>query len=154
MKIRNPSNIFWVVLRESLGLISRLLSFQYTSIISLKKTHLDKNYIVQWVAKVLACSSICWIFPITLPHLNVGWWYQMVTNLRQYLLRGEIGLASNLLEINYKISVYCIEGKIVIHLLLGLIVQCRYVFFCSKVLHRYYITLLDDHMSRYSSVCQ
>ena len=65
-----------------------------------------------------------------------------------------MGLASNLLEINHKISVYYIEGRVVSDLLLALIVQCRYVFFCSKVLHRYNFTLLGDHMSRYSSVWQ
>ena len=55
---------------------------------------------------------------------------------------------------NHKISIYYVEQRVVIHLLLALIVQCWYVFFCSKGLHRHNITLLGVHMSRYSSVCQ
>ena len=50
-------------------------------------------------------------------------------------------------EMNHKISVYCVDWRVLIQLLLALIVQCRYVFFCSKVHHRYNITLLGDHMS-------
>ena len=37
---------------------------------------------------------------------------------------GKMGLASNLLKMNYKISVYHVEGRVVIHRLLALIVQC------------------------------
>lgn len=55
---------------------------------------------------------------------------------------------------NHKISIYYVEWKVVIHLLLALIVQCWYVFFCSKGLYRHNITLLGVHLSRYSSVCQ
>ena len=76
----------------------------------------------------------------------------MVTNLRQYFL-GKVELASNLLEMNHKISVYNVDWRVVIHLLLALIVHCRYVFF-SKVLHKYNLTLLGDHMSRYSAISQ
>ena len=36
-------------------------------------------------------------------------------------------LVSILLDINNKISVYYVEWRVVIHLLLALIVQCRYV---------------------------
>ena len=72
----------------------------------------------------------------------------MVTNLRQYFL-GKVGLASNLLEMNHKISVYNVDWRVVIRLLLALVVHCSMVF-CSK----YNITLLGDHMSRYSSVSQ
>ena len=61
-------------------------------------------------------------------------------------------LVSNLLQMNHKISIYYVEWKVVIHLLLALIVQCWYVLFCSKGLHRHNITLLGVHMSRYSSV--
>ena len=64
----------------------------------------------------------------------------------------KVGLASNLLEMNNKISVYSVDWRAVIHLLLALIVQCRYGFFHSKVLDRYSITLLGDPMSRYGSV--
>ena len=80
MEIRNPSHIFWSVLWESLGLISRLLSFQYTSIICLKKTHLHEDLILQWVAKVLACSTYFFLTP------QSPFWMLLrkVTNLRQY----------------------------------------------------------------------
>ena len=43
-----------------------------------------------------------------------------------------MGLASNLLETNHKISDYYVDKRIVIHLLLALIVQCRYGFFAPK----------------------
>ena len=72
------------------SLISRLLSFQYTPIICLKKTHLHKIYIVQWLAKFLACSTKFWVFPITLSHLNVAWCYKMVTNFRQHFCGGKV----------------------------------------------------------------
>ena len=88
------------------SLISRLLSFQYTPIICLKKTHLHKIYIVQWVAKFLACSSKFWVFPITLSHLNVAWCYKMVTDFRQHFLGGEgRSCISNLLETNHSVGV-------------------------------------------------
>ena len=63
-----------------------------------------------------------------------------------------MGLGSNLLEMKHKISAYCVEWRVVSYLLLALIVPCWYIFFCSKVLHRHNITLLGDHVSRYSSV--
>ena len=44
----------------------------------------------------------------------------------------KVGLASNSLEMNRKISVYYVDQRIVIHLLLALIVQCRYGFFAPK----------------------
>ena len=53
---------------------------------------------------------------------------------------GKVGLASNLLQMNHKISIYYVEWRVVIHLLLTLIVQCWYVFFYSKGLHRHNIT--------------
>ena len=69
----------------------------------LKKTHLHENYIVQWKVK-----TNFWIFPIALPHLNVGWYYKMVTNFRGE--GGEkVGLAFNLLEVNHKICVYYVD---------------------------------------------
>ena len=40
-----------------------------------------------------------------------------------------MGLASNLLEMNHKISVYYVDLRVVTHLLLALILQCRYGFF-------------------------
>ena len=75
----------------------------------------------------------------------------MVTNFGQYFFfEGEkVGLESNSLVMNHKISVYYVDWGVVIRLLLALVVQCRF-FFCSKVLHRYNDTLLSDHMSRYS----
>ena len=45
---------------------------------------------------------------------------------------GMVGLAINLIEMNHKISVYYVKWGVVIHLVLALIVQCRYVFFASK----------------------
>ena len=46
MKIINSfTQFFWLALLESSGLISRLLNFQYTPIIFLKKTHLHENHI-------------------------------------------------------------------------------------------------------------
>ena len=45
---------------------------------------------------------------------------------------GMVGLATNLIEMNHKISVYYVKWGVVIHLVLALIVQCRYVFFASK----------------------
>ena len=61
-----------------------------------------------------------------------------------------MGLAISLIEMNHRFSVYYLEWRVVIHLLLALIIQCigMFFFFCSKVLHRYNITLLGDHMSR------
>ena len=98
------------------------------------------------------------ICPVTVPHLNFAWCYKIVTNFRQFFFwgggEGKVGLAINLPEMNHQISVYFIEWKVVIHLDTALIVQCRYVLFCSKVFHRYNIALLVDHISRYSSVCQ
>ena len=41
----NQKSLAWLVLRESFGLISMLLSFQKSPITCLKKTHLHKNYI-------------------------------------------------------------------------------------------------------------
>ena len=44
-----------------------------------------------------------------------------------------VGLAINLIEMNHKISVYYVKwGGVVIHLVLALIVQFRYVFFAAK----------------------
>ena len=43
-----------------------------------------------------------------------------------------VGLVINLIEMNHKISVYYVKWGVVIHLVLALIVQCRYVFFASK----------------------
>ena len=40
------------------------------------------------------------------------------------VFRGKVGLASNLLEMNHKISVDNVDERGVIHLLLALIVQC------------------------------
>ena len=45
---------------------------------------------------------------------------------------GMVGLAITLIEMNHKISVYYVKWGVVIHLVLALIVQCRYVFFASK----------------------
>ena len=78
----------------------------------------------------------------------------MVTNFRQYFFGGKVGLASNLLEISHKISVYYIDWRIFIHLLLALIVHCRYVFFLLLSFAQIQFTLLDDHMARYGLVCQ
>ena len=46
-----------------------------------------------------------------------------VTNGHQFLViffSGKVGLISNLLEMNHKISVYYVDWRIVIHLLLAL----------------------------------
>ena len=45
---------------------------------------------------------------------------------------GMVGLAINLIEMNHKISVYYVKWGVVIHLVLALIVQLRYVFFAPK----------------------
>ena len=53
----------------------------------------------------------------------------MVNNFRQYFfLGGEVGLARRLLEMNQKISVHCVDSRIVIHLLVAFIVHCRFGF--------------------------
>ena len=56
----------------------------------------------------------------------------------------EVGLASNLLEMNHKISVYSVDWRAVIHLLLALIVQCRYGFsiskFCTDTILHFWVT--------------
>ena len=73
---------------------------------------------------------------------------KMVTNLRKYFL-GKVGLASNLLEMNHKISFYNVIGGLSSTYFWPLLYIVGMVF-CSK----YNITLLGDHMSRYSSVSQ
>ena len=85
--------------------------------------------------------------------LGVTKWSPISGNIYFFWGGGKVGLAINLIEMNHKISVYYVEWRVVIHLVLAFVVLCRCLF-CSKVLHRYNITLLDDHMSRYSSVCQ
>ena len=45
---------------------------------------------------------------------------------------GEVGLASILLEVTPKDSLYYVDWRVVIHLLLALIVQCGYVSFALK----------------------
>ena len=61
----------------------------------------------------------------------------MVTNLRQYFFGGPG--ASNFLEMNHKISVCYVDWGVIIHLLLALIVQCRFFFlfapkFCTDTM--------------------
>ena len=61
-----------------------------------------------------SCSTNFFIFPITLPYLNVACFYKMFTNFRQYFFLEagggkKVGLASNLLEMNHKISVYYVD---------------------------------------------
>ena len=45
---------------------------------------------------------------------------------------GKVGLAINLIEMNHKISVYYVEWRVVIHLVLAFVILCRYVFFALK----------------------
>ena len=94
------------------------------------------------------------IFSYNLPPFECFLVLQNGDKFRAIFFWGKVGLVSNLFQMNHKISIYYVEWRVVIHLLLALIVQCWYVFFCSKGLHRHNITLLGVHMSRYSSVCQ
>ena len=87
IKIRNPSHGFLVVIVKVFRSNFKAVRFSiYPNNMFKEDTH--KNCIVQWVAKVSACSTYFWIFPIALPHLNVSWCYKMVTNFRQYFFFG------------------------------------------------------------------
>ena len=111
IKIRNSSHGFLVCDMRFFGSNFKTFKFSIYPIICLKKTHLHKNHIVQWVAKVLACSTNFWIFLVTFTHLNVSWCYKMITIFRRYFLGGKVGLASNLLEMNHNFCVLCwLEG--------------------------------------------
>ena len=84
-----PHTTFWLVFWV-FGSNFKVVKFLiYPNHMLKEDTH--KNYIVQWMAKVSACSTNFWIFLITLYQLNVAWCYKVVTNFRQIIVLGEDG---------------------------------------------------------------
>lgn len=139
---------------EFSGLISRPLRFQYTPIICLqsRQTCLKTTLCNEWQFKSWHALLFC---NFSFNH-SLFESYLVLQNGHQFqaVVFGKelVGLASNLLEMSPKISfcnIECCHQPT-----FGICCTVSVWLFCFKVLHRYNISLLGDHMARSWSGCQ